>query len=199
MGDLVLKGATSGQITLTPTGTAGTNTLTLPAKTGNIITSADTGTVTQTMLSTNVAGNGPAFSAYLGTTQTISNNTFTKAQINTEEFDTNSNFDTATNYRFTPTVAGYYQVTGQIAYASGGITGNTLCTIYKNGSRFKDGCLFGATSGANVFAIVSALINFNGSTDYVELYGLANGSGTLQFLGGTTYQCYFQASLVRGA
>ncbi len=50
MGDLVLKGGTSGQITVTPTAVAGTNTLTLPARTGNIITSADTGTVTGTML-----------------------------------------------------------------------------------------------------------------------------------------------------
>jgi hypothetical protein len=40
MGDLVLKGATSGQITLTPTAIAGTNTLTVPAETGTIITSA---------------------------------------------------------------------------------------------------------------------------------------------------------------
>lgn len=53
MGDLVLKGATSGQITLTPTAIAGTNTLTVPAKTGNLITSADTGTVTNAMLATN--------------------------------------------------------------------------------------------------------------------------------------------------
>ncbi len=53
MGDLVLKGATSGQITLTPTAIAGTNTLTVPAKTGNLITSADTGTVTNGMLASN--------------------------------------------------------------------------------------------------------------------------------------------------
>lgn len=46
-----LKGATSGDITLDVPAAAGTNTLTLPAKTGNIITSADTGTVTPTMLS----------------------------------------------------------------------------------------------------------------------------------------------------
>jgi len=39
MGDLVLKGATSGQITVTPTAIAGTNTLTLPAVTGTINTS----------------------------------------------------------------------------------------------------------------------------------------------------------------
>lgn len=50
MGDLVLKGSTSGQITVTPTAVAGTNTLTLPAATGNIITSADSGTVTGTMI-----------------------------------------------------------------------------------------------------------------------------------------------------
>jgi hypothetical protein len=45
---------------------------------------------------------------------TITSNTFTKVQINTEEFDTNSNFDSTTNYRFTPTVAGYYQVNGSV-------------------------------------------------------------------------------------
>lgn len=53
MGDLALKGATSGTITLTPTAIAGTNTLTIPAKTGNIITSADSGTVTSGMLASN--------------------------------------------------------------------------------------------------------------------------------------------------
>lgn len=51
-----LKGATSGDITLDVPAVAGTNTLTLPAKTGNIITSADTGTVTQTMLAAGLAG-----------------------------------------------------------------------------------------------------------------------------------------------
>lgn len=47
---VALKGSTSGQVTLDVPATAGTNTLTLPAKTGNIITSADSGTVTTTML-----------------------------------------------------------------------------------------------------------------------------------------------------
>jgi hypothetical protein len=69
MGDLVLKGATSGQITLTPTAIAGTNTLTLPAKTGNIITSADSGTVTGTMLASatvapsNLSTGGPSWTS----------------------------------------------------------------------------------------------------------------------------------------
>jgi hypothetical protein len=39
MGNLTLNGATSGQITIAPPAVAGTNTLTLPASTGNILTS----------------------------------------------------------------------------------------------------------------------------------------------------------------
>ena len=43
---------------------------------------------------------GPAFSAYLLTNQSIVSTTLTKATINTVVFDTNSNFDNVTNYRF---------------------------------------------------------------------------------------------------
>lgn len=58
MGNLVLNGSTSGSITVSPTAVAGSNTLTLPAKTGNIITSADSATVTPTMLSQPVTATG---------------------------------------------------------------------------------------------------------------------------------------------
>ena len=58
-----------------------------------------------------VFGNQPAFSVYLSSNQTgVTNSTSTKIQFNTKVFDTNSNFDSSTNYRFTPTVAGYYQL-----------------------------------------------------------------------------------------
>lgn len=40
MGNLVLNGSTSGSITVSPTAIAGSNTLTLPALTGTILTSA---------------------------------------------------------------------------------------------------------------------------------------------------------------
>jgi len=43
MGDIVLAGATSGTITLTPTATAGSSTLTLPAANGTVITTASSG------------------------------------------------------------------------------------------------------------------------------------------------------------
>ena len=44
--------------------------------------------------------------------------------------------------------------------------------------------------------VVSDLIYFNGTTDYLELYGFAVGT-TYYFQGGQTYNCYLSASLVR--
>lgn len=45
MGDIVLAGATSGSITLQPTAVAGSNTITLPANTGTLLTTGSTGQV----------------------------------------------------------------------------------------------------------------------------------------------------------
>ena len=142
-------------------------------------------------------GVAPAFSAYLSASQTISSATFTKVQCNTEEFDTNSNYDNATNYRFTPTVAGYYQVNGEI---SGLATVNSamLCAIYKNGSAYKYGNFFVPATTAGR-ANVTALVYMNGSTDYIEMYGYVSGTGTVTFNASATVDNYFQACLVRGA
>jgi hypothetical protein len=149
----------------------------------------------------NQAVNGPAFSAWLGADSgSITANTFTKIAINTEEFDTNSNYDSSTNYRFTPTVAGYYQISG--ASQMGGSTNTTLAfvSIYKNGTRFKDGAIVRDTSGTgNMAATVSTVIYFNGSTDYVELYGYVNGTGTLKFIGAANHFSYFSGGMIRGA
>ena len=149
------------------------------------------GSVAQTNLSAGVAGNGPAFSAYFTGSQTIPTNVATKVQINTEEFDTNSNFDSATNYRFTPTVAGYYQVNGCV-YATTATT-NSAVYIYKNGAGFK----FANFPASNSSAFVGAVIYLNGSTDYIELYGLFTGT-TPAFQAGVLYTT-FSASMVRAA
>ena len=109
----------------------------------------------------NLPNGGPAFSATRSGTQSIANATFTKAPLNTETFDTNSNFDSTTNYRFTPTVAGYYQINTINGVLVNGIVYNA---IYKNGSPYYQ---FG---GSNIAVQGSALVYLNGSTDYIELY-----------------------------
>lgn len=138
----------------------------------------------------------PAFSAYLSSSQSIANATFTKVQCNTEEFDTNSNYDKDTNYRFQPTVAGYYQISGSVNFGSAA-TGICLCMIYKNGTRFKDSTDV-PFNASGVGTNISALIYLNGSTDYVELYGYQTG-GSSASLFNTAYATYFQGVMVRSA
>jgi hypothetical protein len=185
MANLILNGSTSGSVTLSSPAVSGTTTLTLPTTSGTVITTGST-----------FAGTGPAFSAYRSTSQSLANASFTKVQCDTEEFDTNSNYDNATNYRFTPTVAGYYQISGCVAGA--GAYAQLLASIYKNGSEFKRGVQAGS-AGAYLFqATVSVLIYLNGSTDYIELYAYqqSGGAGTINNGQALTY---FQASLARSA
>jgi hypothetical protein len=141
--------------------------------------------------------NAPAFSAYRSSTnQSITSGAWAKVQCQTEEFDTASAYDNATNYRFTPQVAGYYQVTGNVYFTGTGLT-SVGVQIYKNGSAFKLGTSIAGTSNSEAGASVSALIYLNGSTDYVELYGLTVGTSPAVYAGQNL--SYFQASLVRPA
>jgi len=151
--------------------------------------------VTQAKLAANVAGNGPAFSAYRNLNQSISSSTWTKVQFDTEEFDTNSNYDNATNFRFTPTVAGYYQVIVNLSVAPSGNINSSMAAIYKNGSKFKSSQQLVTSNGSN-WAAVTALMYLNGSTDYIE--GYVYGT-TSPIVAGSSTDTFFQAFLTRAA
>ena len=140
-------------------------------------------------------GNGPAFGVYLNTNQTVTSGVLTKVTVNTELFDTNNCFDNATNYRFTPTVAGYYQVNGSIGLGSGSIS-RMLVDIYKNGGEYLRGTDM-VVSFANSVT-TSCVVYMNGTTYYLELYGLLTGSGTLQIIGNQVLT-QFSGCLMRGA
>lgn len=178
MSSIVVSGDTSGAITIAAPAVAGTNTITLPAATGTAM----------------VSGNMPAFSAYQSSAQTLASTTWTKLQFQTKEFDTSNAFDNTTNYRFTPQVAGYYQVNGLFNIGSSNTSG--AIQLYKNGSTFKNGTSFASAGTVFQSFLVSALVYLNGSTDYIELYGyVING----QILSATSSSTYFQAFLVRAA
>jgi len=169
----------------------------IPATTGSVGTTyiADAN-VTQAKLASGVAGTGPAFSAYASSGQSISNTTFTKLQFQTEEFDTNSCYDNSTNYRFTPTVAGYYQVNGAVGFNFS--SNNIGLHIYKNGSRYRDMVVICNSNG--VSPSISSLVYLNGSTDYIEMYVYQSSGGSATTINtNTTYGVTFSASMVRGA
>mgnify|MGYP003341675685 CR=1 FL=1 len=144
---------------------------TIQDKGGNTLLSSD-GAGTLTLPSD--LKNTPAFEVYLSSSQTISHASFTKLQINTEIFDTDSCYDNTTNYRFTPTTAGKYFVYANVMISGSG--GNNLevarIDIYKNGSRTKFSNLnMGNYDMTNFSVTITDVVDMNGSTDYLELYG----------------------------
>lgn len=142
---------------------------------------------------------GPAFSAYQGTGTTMANATSTKISFQTEEFDTNSNFDNA-NFRFTPTVAGYYQLSSAVSMPSFSTgNGDVFIMIYKNGSEYKRAFNFAAgVSGHNYQPIISSLVYANGTTDYFEIYAFqSSGASVVTSASGAT--TWFNGAMVRAA
>ena len=167
--------------------------LQLASGTGNLVTvPAVTGTAM-------VSGNMPAFGVWLSGAQSISSSTFTKINFNTEEFDTANCFDSTTNYRFTPNVAGYYQMNAAGYFNSSGSCTRGLLALYKNGVSFKLGNYIPPITVDSLrgVAVLSTLVYANGTTDYFELYGFITATSP-QFEEGQN-QTYFNGCLVRSA
>ncbi len=175
MGSLKLTTASSGSVILSPANTASDVTITVPATTATM------------------AINGPAFSAYANAAnQTFTTAVITKVVFDAEEFDTANCFDSTTNYRFTPNVAGYYQINAYLSVLS--TQGNFR--IYKNGSEFKRG---NQSNTSNfVGYVATALIYMNGTTDYLEMY-FQQSSGSSATSTASSTLTYFQGFLARAA
>ena len=163
MSNVKIEGNASGTGTLTIAApNANTDrTLTLPDGAGEVLIGSG-----------GASNSVVAFSAYMSSNQSLTGGVFTKLQFDTENFDTDSCYDNSTNYRFTPTVAGYYQI--NIGCELGASSSPLSLHIYKNGSTvFKVNGMY--VSGViNAHPAGSDLIYLNGSTDYVEVYGWTN-------------------------
>lgn len=187
-----------GSVTIDVPNISTANTLTMPGITANVITSGDSNTVTQTMInrSSFFGGFGPAFSAYRSSSnQSITSSTWTKINFNTEDWDTANCFDSTTNYRFQPNVAGYYQfmISATITVSST-VSGVGLL---KNGGVFKFVNIAYTSTSPNNLLSGSVLCYLNGSSDYVE--GCAYSNGTSPTLYAEQTQTYFQGFLARPA
>ena len=165
-------------------------TVTINGSTG--IDKVQDGSIVQADLASGVASTGPAFSAYASAATSMTSGVATKQMFQTKEFDTANCFDNTTNYRFTPNVAGYYQVNA--AFQSQNNV-NPSIAIYKNGNSWKAGS-YTAVSAANPIITVSCIVYLNGSTDYIEVYATQTATGT----SAVGYNSnYFQAVMVRAA
>ena len=168
-------------------------TVTATAFTGTASAVAD-GAVSQSKLAANVAGNGPVFRAYANAQQNITNGSTTKVNFAAQNYDTNSNYSDS---RFTPTVAGYYQINASLEY----VTPHALAgsaSIYKNGTLHSTGAIIGG-AGATQNAAVSDIVLCNGTTDYIEIYTYqgSNSGALFRTIEASTSRTYFSGCLIR--
>ena len=128
----------------------------------------------------------PAFQANLGSTQTLGgNNTWTKVAFNEESFDTNSDYDNSSNYRFTPTVSGKYMIYAHCMLSASSIDRNGISEIavYKNdgnvSSSIIDSRQASSLGGHRFTCTINFISSANGSSDFFEIYARCyDNSGT---------------------
>ena len=130
----------------------------------------------------------PSFRARLASSQaSVSDATYTKVVASYVDFDIGGYYDNATNYRYTPLVAGYYHFMSQVREAAGNDTIGLSATINLNGSVHNATTIFltGASNLEFQYSHVQCndIIFMNGSSDYVEFFAYVNtedgGTGTL--------------------
>ena len=142
--------------------------------------------------------NTPAFQAKLSANQNPTDLTWTVVGCNTEIFDSDGCYDTTT-YRFTPTTAGkyyiYWSLTADISVVGTLTTLNTA--IGKNSTRQDYTYLANSDSSwTNMTYAGSTVIDMDGSSDYIDLWGYIDvSSGASYFYAGS----YFGAYLLIGA
>lgn len=182
-------------MTITLNGTSGINTPGVVNTAAQTVatTLAVTGVSTLTGGFTVGATAAPAFSAYSSAGTSMTNATYVKVTFDTERFDTNSNFASS---RFTPTVAGYYQINSNLVYLATVSVTQVVLALYKNGvSETYTNIVTNTTTSSSIN--LSYIISMNGSTDYIEMYLYIAGTGTLSTQGGV--QTTFNGFLARSA
>lgn len=130
-----------------------------------------------------------------GVNQPFSANTLTLIAMtlgSAQAFNTAGSFDPVT-HRFKPTVPGLYQINAQLHYWSmdAGASGNAM--IFKNGALYSNG--ISKAYGGGEAVQVSDIIQMNGTTDYLELYGNYT-SGTSNYVNGAAQASWFSAAYI---
>ena len=174
-------------------------------KSGDTINIPAGATIANAGTATGFGGNNtPAFEAKRSSAvQAISNAVSTKIQFNTEIYDSAGAYDHSTNYRFTPQTAGKYFVYARVmcrAETNGNLKIAEV-SLRKNGSNIGTSRLdINNSYGNNLTPVINQVVDMNGSSDYVEAWGLTSvNSGNAQFYNDGNERTIFGAFLLIGA
>jgi hypothetical protein len=126
-----------------------------------------------------------------GGAQVIATATDTKVQFDTETWDLDSEFDSTTNYRFTPLRAGKYIFTATLDFQATGGGAERRVSVYKNGSVYQKAAPQITPSAIITSATMSGEVIMNGSTDYLEVFGLQDSGGNLALQTTCNFTCTY--------
>ena len=179
---IILNSSSGGSVTINEPTTASNFTQTLPAATGTVM----------------VSGNMPAFYASkVNSNQALTSNVYSKITFDTELFDTNNNFASST---FTPTVAGYYQFNACIYLYSSTVNTRVSIQLKKNGGISYFGTYLTGQTSSDYMITVSNIFYMNGTTDYMEVYGVGTSTGSIGvYSDANSNVTYFTGALIRAA
>ena len=140
--------------------------------------------------------NSPYFRAYMGGTNTLSDNVTTKVVYDTTSWNVGGTYATGT-YRWTPGVQGRYFIHAQVTINWSDGAGDRIdLLIRKNGSnviyrRLKSGGNFGGNESST---IVSGTVDLD-SDDYVEVF-CEQHSGSARTYSGTSEYNFWEGFLI---
>jgi len=150
---------------------------------GDTITIPSGATITNSGTATGFGANTPFFLADGSGSLTLTNDTNTLVSILAETYDTGSTF--ASN-RFTPAVAGYYYLEGQVSINNRTAGTQLISKIYKNGSQISYANAV-AEGTNNTYTAITSVIDLANTTDYYELYVYQNTGGGANMNAGYTW------------
>ena len=176
MASLVLTGDTSGQITISAPAVAGTNTLTLPALTGTVLTNKTAGTVLQVVNAT--------YSTYSSSATTIpDDNTIPQNTEGTEII----------TLAITPTSATSKLLITSVVFATSGSAGSIIANALFQDTTANALAVTSTTAGAGGWMITDVMQHYmtSGTTSSTTFKIRAGGHvGTTYFNGNTGAQLY---------
>ena len=174
--------ATGTTLTL---GTSG-DTISIPSG----VTIANSGTAT------GFGDNTPAFSTYIGSNQTLSDATTTKADFDTEEFDTDGAYDTS-NKRFTvPSGEGgkyFFHARGRFNMSAN--QSQFVIMLKKNNNDLAKKYIYSGSAGTKIFNSTTyfsydiSAVETLSAGDYIEVFVMSDDTGgnNITFNSGTVH------------
>lgn len=114
---------------------------------------------------------GPKFRVTKTPSQTITaaGSAYTKVTWAAKTYDGNTDFDIATNHRYTPLDAGLYEFQIEVDWESVSDLAQYFVSLHKNGAIFQE-FIFTASGTAARTHQAEAMAQANGSTDFFELF-----------------------------